>query len=188
MRRTGSNTTHWLGRLILVQLLLGSVHADDSIAEEYAVKAALVYNFVRFTEWPADVCPPESAELRIVYYGDEALSTAFATIDGKRVADRTIKVERGTEPEDSIGCQLVFLAKTEREQWPRIMAVVAGKPVLSIGEMNGFMESGGMVNLHLARSKIRFQVNLDNVKGNGLQISSQILKLATTVIEKGEKD
>lgn len=164
-------------------------HAGDSVTAEYTVKAALVYNFARFSEWPEGAGGRDSDILRVVYFGDENLKAAFATIDGLTVADRRIQVRYASKPEDAVGCQLLFLAKTERDKWPQITAAITDQPVLTIGEMNGFLENGGIVNLHLAdNKKIRFRINLDQAKRRNLQLSSQILRLASSVIETQKAD
>ena len=189
MKRYFTSLATLLGCLLAAVLLSVPVGAADSTTEEYTVKAALVYNFARFTEWPDDAFDLNERTLKIMYYGDENLRDAFETVSGRMVGNRRIVVEYAAEPEDVIGCNLLFLARTEREEWPQILAAIEGDPILIIGEMNGFLESGGVVNLHLVKSKIRFQVNLDSARARELQISSQLLMLATSVIEtEGAKD
>ena len=166
--------------------LWGSAANADSLKDEYAVKAALVYNFARFCEWPEGAFDDNPSTLRVVVYGDKGLEPIFSGIDGLKVADRTIEIVLAETPESIPPCQLLFLAKTERDDWPQIMAVLGDSAVLTVGEMNGFLESGGAMNLHLVKNKISFEVNLDKVRANNLVISSRILKLASAVIREKE--
>jgi YfiR/HmsC-like len=184
MRRSNLKHTTTIVGLLLAQILYGPVLAADSIAEEYAVKAALLFNFACFTEWPDDTFDQETDVIRLMVFGNDSLGEAFESIDGKLAAGRPIRVEFSRKPEDAIGCHLLFLAKTERDQWPQIQSALGESPVLTIGEMNGFLESGGIMNLHLVRNKIRFQVNLDHARSRHLQVSSRILKFASSVTDE----
>ncbi len=154
---------------------------------EYAVKSALVFNFARFSSWPDTAFDRTSDTLRIVVFGDPSQAMAFADIDGKVIAGRRLEVEFTHDPQDVVGCHLLYLLRTERERWPQIQVALAGASVLTIGEMNGFLESSGILNLILADGRIRFEVNLDNARANNIAISSRILKLAAKVIDKGEE-
>ena len=162
----------------------GGALAADKVAQEYAVKAALVYNFARFTEWPADAFNDADEPLRIVVYGHKDLASTFASIDGKLAAGRRIEVVFANRVGDVAGCHMLFLAKDKGDMWPQVLKVLTFDPVLTIGEMNGFLESGGTMNLHLDHSKIRFEVNLTEAKKRGIHISSRILKLASLVIDE----
>ena len=148
----------------------------------------MIYNFARFTEWPSDAFADEDEPLRLVVYGDQDLADAFAGLNGKRVAGHKIQVERTDEPGQTADCHLLFLARTERDDWPLVRAALAHAPVLTIGEMNGFLESGGVMNLHLVKNKIRFQVNLTNMRSQDMKISSRILKLASEIIDEGKTE
>ncbi len=166
-----------------IVLSAGSTGAADSMTKEYAIKAALVYNFARFTEWPDQAFEADPGVLRIAYCGDQHLGEAFESVVGRKIGQNRIEIRYVAEPEDVIGCHLLFLAETERKDLPQIMIAAGQEPILLIGEMNGFLESGGIVNLHLVHNKIRFAVNLDHARAHHLQISSQLLMLASSVIE-----
>ncbi len=178
-------TYHFLFMACLLLLMGGRapVSGADRLTGEYAVKAALVYNFARFTEWPEGAFDEDQDTFRIVIFGDENAADGFGAIDGKLIAERKIEIIHAKRPDEAVGCQLIFLAKTERDWWSHIATTVAGSPILTIGEMNGFLEAGGMMNLHKEHSKIRFQVNSKQAKKQNLAISSRILKLASSVVE-----
>jgi len=169
--------------LVLAALPVSAPLAAGLDTEEYKIKAALVYNFARFTEWPEASFEETEGAIRIVYYGDESLREAFASVAGRTIGDRPIEVTHAARPADVGDCHLLFLARTEREDWQQVLAAVDGNPVLTVGEMNGFLESGGVVNLHTRRSKLRFQVNLDRAREQDLRLSSQLLVLASKVID-----
>lgn len=156
--------------------------------EAYAVKAALVYNFALFTDWPKDSFADEDAPLRICIFGGDDLRDAFAGIDKRQIDTRRIEVVYTDDVRQLDGCHLVFVPDTERSRWPQLRAAIDGRPVLTVGEMNGFLETGGMMNLVLEDNRVVFQVNLSEVKRAELAISARILKLAARIIEPAVAD
>ncbi len=172
--------------ILMVAILCVSGATGGTLKDEYTVKAALVYNFARFCEWPEEAFEEDQSTLRVVVYGDLGLESIFSAINGMQVGERRIEVVQAETPEKIPPCQLLFLAKTERDDWPQIVALLGDSPVLTVGEMNGFLESAGVMNLHLINSKVSFEVNLDQARINNIVISSRILKLASSVINKRE--
>ncbi len=170
--------------LPMLCLLIGIVLSADIRAgtvEEYSVKTALVFNFARFTDWPPDALADSPETLYLCVLGDDAIWDAFGGIEGKRVNGRRIVVKRVRRMRKSGGCDLLFVSGSDRHRLPKIFAAVGGKPVLTIGEMAGFTEAGGIINLVKTENRINFEVNLDAAQQAGLKISSRILKLATIV-------
>ena len=170
--------------MVMVFILCVSGATAGTLKDEYKVKAALVYNFARFCEWPDEAFEDDPSILRVVIYGDKGLKPIFETINGMQVGERQIEVLLAETPESIPRCHLLFLAKTERDDWPQIVAVLGEDSVLTVGEMNGFIESAGVLNLHLIDNKVSFDVNLDQARINNIVISSRILKLASSVVSK----
>ncbi len=170
--------------LPMLCLLIGIGLPADICAgmiEEYSVKAALAFNFARFTDWPSDNIVDSPKTFNICILGDNAVWEAFAGVEGKRVKGRRIVLKRVRSMRKSVDCELLFISGSPRELLPKIFAAVEGKPVLTIGEMAGFIEAGGIINLIKTEKRIRFEVNLKAAQRAGLKISSRILKLATIV-------
>ena len=170
--------------LPMLYLLIGVGLPADICAgtvEEYSVKAALAFNFARFTDWPPETLVDSPKTLNICIFGDNAVLEAFADVEGKRVKGRRIVLKRVRSMRKSVDCELFFVSGSPRELLPKIFAAVEGKPVLTIGEMAGFTEAGGIINLVKTEKRIRFEVNLKAAQRAGLKISSRILKLATIV-------
>ena len=173
--------------LILLATATGPAFAEESVANEYAVKAALVYNFMRFTSWPTTPDTTATPTFTIVVFGDESLVRAFDKLQGVTFAERTILVQRAEEADEAAGSQVVFLAGDQRKIWPHVQAALAGAPVLTIGETTDFLDSGGVVSLRLARGRIIFDINQDKAEAVGLRISSRLLRLAATVVSGGRE-
>lgn len=163
--------------------LLAAEAAEPSRPTDYQVKAAFLYNFAKFVKWPE-----ESLKGRFVVavigqdpFG-ETLDRAFA---GKTVLDRPVEVRRARDVHEAGGAQIVFVGESERA---RLAAVLAGlKPggALTVGDMDRFAEGGGMIGFRLKDATVHFDVNLREVNQAGLQMSSQLIKLAQRVIADG---
>jgi len=155
------------------------VHAGT--VGEYIVKSALILNFARFTDWPPEAFADSPDILHICILGDDAVVDEFAGIKGKRVGERHLAVRKVSSTQRLQNCNLLFVCDSNRKRLPQFFEAVKGKSVLTIGEMAGFAESGGIINLVKVEGKIRFEVNLEAARRAGLKISSRILKLATIV-------
>ena len=149
--------------------------------DEYTVKAALVLNFARFAEWPQTAFATPTDTVDVCVIADEAIETAFAGIHGERVGERRVHLLRLDTPRNLEECHVLFVSGTDRGELPRILTATEGRPVLTIGEMAGFAESGGLVSFDKAEGKISFRVNLEATKRSGLRLSSRLLKLAVIV-------
>ncbi|HPF35764.1 MAG TPA: YfiR family protein [Candidatus Krumholzibacteria bacterium] len=167
--------------LVLLVIAAWPAVAADSRQDVDAVKAALVFNFTRYTSWPEDV--EEGTPLRVGVLGDEDLHAALRAIDGQKSGQRTLEVRRVENAADAAALDVVFLAGNDRESWLALRSAIGGRPVLTIGEMNGFLDAGGHINLVLEDDRFRFEVNLADARDAGLKISSRLLKLARKVKE-----
>ena len=173
-----------MARCIVLSLGICSVSTNAvsaDLVEEYTLKAALVLNFARFTEWPADVFDRLSGPFRLCVHGDTDVQQAFASLEGKKVGDRQMSIKRINRLWNVQGCHVLFVSGTDRGRLRRVFSAIEGQPVMTVGEMRGFAKSGGTINLVIEDNKIRFQINLEAARRAGLTISSRLLKLATIV-------
>lgn len=171
---------------VLWSVLNGSpVHGADPLApSEYAVKAAFIYNFAKFTEWPP--APGAGARDPIVLcaFAGESYDAALASIDGKSVQGRTLRVTRGARPIEIKSCHMLFIAASEERRIPELLRAAAKSPVLTIGDTDGFAEGGGMIGLINADNRVQFEINHEATQRANLKIGSQLLRLARLVKER----
>jgi len=152
-------------------------------ASESDVKAAFLYNFTKFVEWPPAAFQDASSSFRLCVLSDEAFSRSLqAVVEGQEVAGRKLTLLRLGSSHDSKSCNLLFIGRPEHERIAEILASMAGSRALVVGESTGFLKQGGMINFHLQGGKVRFEVNLKAAEGEGLKISSKLLRLATRVL------
>jgi hypothetical protein len=148
---------------------------EAATSREYRIKAACIFNFVKFIEWPASA---DRDTITVCVLGQEAYDAAHSTLNGKSVVGRTLVVRPFTGVRDLRGCQILFISGDERGQWRQIQEALENSSVLTVGEAPGFASSGGIVNFFTQSNKLRFEINPDAAERAGLRISSQLLRLS----------
>lgn len=167
--------------LILVSALL--VQAQEEKPTEYQVKAAYLYNFAKFVEWPATAAGSKDDSFYICVLGtDPFRNTLDITVSGEKVNSHTVTVRRIIRPEDSASCRILFISQSEQDRLVRILASVSGLPVLTVSDIPKFVRHGGMIQFGVEENKVRFAVNLAVAERAGLTLSSELLKVATNVV------
>ncbi len=172
--------------LIVLACLLAGVavplRAQASAASEYQVKAAFLYNFARFVEWPAEVLPNSTASIVLCVYGEDPFGPALdETVKGKSINNHDMAIHRAKSTQELKGCQVVFIDGAESKRLPEILGALQGSSVLLVGESGGFAEQGGQIQFLLEDNKVDFSINVDAVERAHLKISSKLLALAKIV-------
>jgi hypothetical protein len=153
-------------------------------ASEYQVKAAYVYNFAKFVEWPARDFPSPTAPIALCVLDDPSFASELNRIvKGKAVANHPVSVVPVQTPEQSRNCHVLFINSSHDGQSRHIIEVLRDTNVLTVGETKGFVENGGIINFVLQDDHVQFQVNHKAANDAGLSISSRLLALARVVIE-----
>lgn len=148
---------------------------------EYTVKAAFVYNFARFTQWPEAAFRDAASPLQLCVLGQDPFDGALDTIAGKTIGSRALTISHPLWASEARDCHILFVGETASERLPEIVALLEGSPVLTIGDTPDAARTGGIIGLENVENRIRFQVNLDAAQQSGLRLSSRILDLATSV-------
>ena len=173
-----------LGRIlaIVMSVLVAAGLLSEAAAapNEYEVKAAFLYNFAKFTDWPAAQTPAEEL-FAICILGDDPFGPALDLLKGKPVAGKPVDVRRLSEPKDLGRCRMVFVGRPYANNIGSLAENLRGQPVLTIGDNPGFVRSGGMIGFVLTDDRIRFEISPDRIAPTGLTISSQLLKLAIII-------
>ena len=146
---------------------------------EYRLKAAFLYNFVAFTEWPADM----GSTVNLCVYGPDPFGAEIDPLTGKTVGSRKIEVHRRTSFAELKDCQLVFVAAPAISQMPRVLEAVRGLPVLMVADSTGAVRQGAVLNMTMVQGRVTFEVNLVAARSARLTLSSKLLRLATEVIQ-----
>jgi len=146
---------------------------------EYRLKAAFLYNFALFTEWPVEV----GSTLNLCIHGPDPFGNELDALQGKAVGARSLAVLRKGAGESLSACQIVFIAPAAIGTLPRVLEGTQGRPVLTVADSVGAARQGVTLNLVVAHDKVGFEANLPAARGAGLKLSSKLLRLAVEVIQ-----
>jgi hypothetical protein len=146
---------------------------------EYRLKAAFLYNFALFTEWPADT----GSTLNLCVYGHDPFGEEIDALQGKAVGARHLVVRRITSIGGLSACQVVFIADSSGDGISRVLSTLRGATVLTIADAPGAAEQGVALNMNVVKNKITFEANLTAARAANLKLSSKLLSLATEVLE-----
>jgi hypothetical protein len=166
-----------------LQLSVIPARAGEREVSEYDVKAAFLYNFAKLTEWPAGSFAGEQAPLTICVLGDNPFGNAFNSFRSKTIKNRPAAIREIADVDAAGGCHVLFISTSERPHLAAILGSLGKRNVLTVSDMKQFAQSGGMIGLVTVDEKIRFEVNTRASNRAGLNVSSQILKLAKHIIE-----
>ncbi len=166
--------------LLLASMTVYPVFAQR--ASEYQVKAAYLYHFLNFVEWPEAAFHGPAAPFEICVYGNDPFGSELDhAVDKKRVRGRSIHVRRSTGPAPPNGCHILFISESERPRLPWILDSVAKQPSLTVSEVPAFEQNGGMVRFVVQNESVRLRINSQSASDAGLKISSRLLSVATLV-------
>jgi len=160
----------------LALLCCASQSAADTLAE-YRIKAAFLVNFVTFTEWPDEV----GNTLNLCVYGPDPFGWELGKFQGRSVSGRSLAVTRVNSVDKLESCQIVFITRPVIDNLLRVLDSLSGKPVLTVADSPGAMRQGVALNLGTRQSRVTFEANLATARGNGLNLSSKLLNLASEV-------
>lgn len=182
MSRTPFN---WFIAMLVAALFLWPVSAGRSQSaapSEQEVKAAMLLNFARYTDWPSAAFASPTAPLVIGVTGRDPFGDVLdKTCSGKSINGRSIVVRRLPAESDLTQCHLLFVPASERRRPRDLPAKLREAPVLTVGEDDDFLERGGAVRLALRDDSVSFSVNLHAAKAARLRIHSHVLRLAVSV-------
>lgn len=167
--------------MLIACVLLPAKTADAQFVSdrEYQIKAAFLYNFVKFVRWEDE--GPAPSPIRICVLGEDPFGPALDALRGKTARGRTVAVARVSVSEALRECQVAFISSSERDRVPQIVESLETAGVLTVGETEGFLGAGGVINFVPERNKIRFEINVGAAEKAGLRISSKLLNVAKAV-------
>jgi hypothetical protein len=167
----------------VVWLLFAGISAHgQQKPSEYQVKAAYLYNFGRFVEWPAQVTSAKTGSFTICILGEDPFSRALdATLAGETIGNQKVTARRISSSHDSLDCQILFISSSEASRLDKIIDSLDNTAVLTVSDIPQFSQHRGMIQFVSEENRIRFEVNLTATQRAGLTLSSDLLKVATAV-------
>jgi len=177
--------SHRLGILLLLSAVWFLHVATVLMAEqanEFQVKAAYLYNFGKFVEWPAGVPASQGDSFVVCVLGTDPFgSTLDSTFSNERIKGKNVLARRISKPADATSCRILFISSSESPRLKEILAAVDKAGVLTVSDIPQFSRVGGMIQFVVDGSKVRFEINRARAEGAGLTVSSELLKVASVV-------
>lgn len=191
--------TYIFAALLLALCVGPQVRAEATGSREYQIKAAFLYNFLMFVDWPQEKMANSDAPITIGIIGNDKFKDAFEPVKDKLVNGRKVIITRfkpfeemkksdqtvqDKEIESIRKCHLLYICSSEEALFKEIINLINGYGVLTVASMEKFTGSGGgIINFIMEEDKVRFEINITSAKQAKIQIRSQLLKLAVRVLE-----
>jgi hypothetical protein len=168
--------------LVLLVSRPSAAAADEPAFEEYKVKAAYLYNLTKFVTWPDSAFPSPQSDFVIAILGTDPFGSAMDELLLDRTAGgRKIRLERLDTVNQLNRCQILFISRAMEPKAKLILERLAGQPVLTVSDMPGFGENGGIFNFYWEDQNVRFEVNQAAAQKSGLRVSAKLLSLARVI-------
>jgi len=159
--------------------------AEEPLPSEYEVKAAFLINFPKYVDWPAEAFAETNSPVVIAVLGETPVAEEMQkVIAGRTVNGRKIVFKHLASGENSGICQILFISAAELRHSPDVLAKVKDTAVLTVGESDDFLESGGIINLARRDRRIALEVNLIAANKARIKVSSKLLGVASVVKSK----
>jgi YfiR/HmsC-like len=159
---------------------------ESNPSVEYQVKAAFLFNFAKFVDWPPEAFPSEKAPITFCVFRQDPFGGVLdETIRGKTINNHEVLARRINQLPELKSCQLVFVSSKEGKLLSEILNSLKGASALVVGESEGFAERGGGIQFFLEDNRLRFAVNVDAVQRARLTVSAKLLALARIVHDPG---
>jgi hypothetical protein len=146
---------------------------------EYEVKAAFLFNFAKFVDWPAK----PSGEIRLCLVGADPFDGALSTFENRMIGDKRFVSGRIGLRSDAelLGCDMLYIARSEQDRLASLLRAVKDLPILTVGDGEGYARLGVMINFYLDQGKVRFEINPNTPKRAGLRLSAKLMQLGRLV-------
>ena len=153
--------------------------ADEQSAKEYEVKAAFIFKFAQFMEWPAAAFASDKDPIVVATFGEDPFEGGLDRVmAGKSIGNRPVVVKHFGGADEITRCHILFAAASSSEDVAGVLHKWAKSPVMTIGDGDNFCQEGGIIQFIIEDGKIHFEVNMEAEDQSGVKISSRLLKLA----------
>lgn len=160
-------------------LLTGTALAQGDLQlREQEIKAGLLYNFLKYTDWPQSSA---QAPMTVCILGNDPFSGFLNPMAGRTVNQREIMLRHLKDISEADVCQLLFINADEKHRWPQLKKLLAGRPILTVSDFPGFAMEGGMIEFGRKDNRIQALMSLSAATSSGLHIQERLLRLVTLV-------
>jgi hypothetical protein len=160
----------------------GARAQDDAVSLERRVKAAYIFKFAGYVEWPEGVFSQPDTPVTIAVFGDDEMAAELAqTTAGRAVDGRPVRIKKIRDVEAIADAHMLFVGRAEFARLPQFAKHVRAKPVLILTDAPGALNQGSMINFLLIQQRVKFEISLEEAERRGLKLSSRLLAVAHNV-------
>ena len=171
---------------LLLAVLCASAALAQTQATEVSLKSAFLYKFIHYADWPVEALGAAADPIAICVIDQDPLAVALeGAVQGRTAHDHPVVVRRVEESGEVGSCHVLFVGSPDPARIEQIIARASPHPTLTIGDAEGFARRGGMINFTWRGARLGFEINRSAVRRAGLNLSSQLLKLAELVPDQG---
>lgn len=173
----------WLVLAIVCAAAQIGFHPLSAVAQqppltEYQLKALFIFNFPKFVEWPADAFATTNDPFVIGVIGENPFGTALEdTVKDKSMNEHPFVVKRVRTPAEARKCHILFVSDSDRKRVSELLNALKDASVLTVSDLDHFLELGGMIRFYMEGKRVRFEINHETAKTCRLKISSSLLQL-----------
>jgi hypothetical protein len=162
------------GAICSLVIVATGAQAEELRLVEQEVKAGLIYNFLKYTTWPA----PQDEAASVCVYLRDPFGGGLSRMAGRTVNQRTIAVRIAATPADARACSLLFVGAEQAQAWPALKGALAGRPTMTVSDATGFSSRGGMIEFTRMGDHIGMAINRGAIADAGLKVQDRLLRLA----------
>jgi hypothetical protein len=172
--------------LALLLVTRPTLAAQAVRASEYQVKAVFLFNFAQFVDWPAEAFADSGSAVTICVLGADPFGDFLdQTVRDERVGGRALQVRRYRSVDEINTCHILFISRSDRAPTADVLAGLKRRPILTVSDIDGFAERGGIIGFVTDRQRIRLKINVLAAEAAHLTISSKLLRVAETIPATG---
>ncbi|MBW2713038.1 MAG: YfiR family protein [Deltaproteobacteria bacterium] len=176
--------------LVLPGIGFAETAKEAIVNKERAVKAAYIYNFLKFSDWPEESFETPESPVMVCFFGDDPIEAQMReSVMGKMVRERMVMTRRikrsaGASMNADSGCHALYISGMDANEAAKIAnGIPKNSSILTIGDMDGFAKKGGSINFVPRGTNLKIQINTDTIEGQGIHVSSRLLSIAELVNE-----
>ena len=152
-------------------------------ALEYRVKAGFLYTFAKYVEWPPESFASPTNAIVIGIWGEDPFGkTLDATVDGKAIDGRTIRIQRFQQVDEIGACHILFISASEKDRLAVIQTRLRGRNILTASDVDGFLQHGGQIQFVTEDNRVKFDINLEATRQAGLKLDANLFRVARRVV------
>jgi hypothetical protein len=158
-----------------------SGHAEEGVQLiEQKIKAGLIYNFLKYTQWPQG-SRQTTGPVVVCMLGGDTFDGHLQPMAGRTVNERTIELREVGSAADAAPCALLIVHAARRAAWPQLKAALANQSIMTVSDFDGFAAEGGMIEFTHIDNRVGVAINAEAVAATHIVVQDRLLKLASAV-------